>query len=73
MIRWRLAVVMADRNISNKELAVLTGMNPRSISRLKTRRYLTRIDAATLNVLCKSLNCKPGDLMDYEEDSPDRS
>ncbi|XZN93927.1 MAG: helix-turn-helix domain-containing protein [Microcoleus sp.] len=46
---------------------------PGSISRLKTRRYLTRIDAATLNVLCKSLNCKPGDLMDYEEDNPDRA
>ena len=68
MIHWRLAVVMAERNISNKELALRTGMNPRSISRLKTRRHLTRIDQETLNLLCEALNCQPGDLMVYEKD-----
>lgn len=59
---------MAERNVSNKELAVLTGMNARSISRLKTRRRYTRIDEETLNALCKALKCQPGDLMVYEED-----
>ena len=59
---------MAERNISNKELALRTGMNPRSISRLKTRRRLTRIDEETLNLLCEALNCQPGDLMVYEKD-----
>ena len=68
MINWRLAVVMAERNISNKELALRTGMNPRSISRLKTRRRLTRIDEDTLNTLCEALSCQPGDLMVYEKD-----
>ena len=68
MINWRLAVVMAERNISNKELALRTGMNPRSISRLKTRRHLTRIDQETLNLLCEALNCQPGDLMVYEKE-----
>ena len=60
---------MAERDIRNKELAILTGMNQRSISRLKTRRRLTRIDEATLEALCKALNCQPGDLMVYEDDS----
>ena len=59
---------MAERNISNKELALRTGMNPRSISRLKTRRHLTRIDQETLNLLCEALNCQPGDLMVYEKE-----
>ncbi|MCP2732584.1 helix-turn-helix domain-containing protein [Limnofasciculus baicalensis] len=68
MIRWKLAVLMAERNISNKELAVLIGMNPKSISRLKVRRRLTRIDESTLNALCQALQCQPGDLMVYEED-----
>ncbi|MEG3848729.1 helix-turn-helix transcriptional regulator [Microcoleus sp. herbarium19] len=72
MIRWKLAVVMADRNISNKELAVLIGMHPTSVSKIKTRRRLTRIDEATLSALCKALNCQPGDLMVYEEDNSDR-
>jgi putative transcriptional regulator len=68
VIHWRLAVVMAERNINNKELALLIGMNPTSVSRLKARRRLTRIDEATLNSLCKALKCQPGDLMLYEED-----
>lgn len=69
MIRWKLAVVMAERNISNKELAALIGMHPTSVSKIKTRRRLTRIDESTLDALCKALNCQPGDLMVYEEDS----
>ncbi|AFZ07907.1 transcriptional regulator, XRE family [Oscillatoria nigro-viridis PCC 7112] len=73
MIRWKLAVVMADRNISNKELAARVGMHPTSVSKIKTRRRLTRIDETTLNALCKALNCQPGDLMVYEEDEPDRT
>jgi putative transcriptional regulator len=72
VIRWKLAVVMADRNISNKELATLIGMHPTSVSKIKTRRRLTRIDEATLSALCRALNCQPGDLMVYEEDEPDR-
>ena len=71
VIRWKLAVIMAECNISNKELAVLTGMTPRSISRLKVRGRFTRIDESTLNALCKALNCQPGDLLVYEEDKPD--
>lgn len=70
-IRWKLAVVMAERDISNNELAHLIGMHPTSVSRLKTRRYLTRIDESTLNALCKALKCQPGDLMVYEEDQAD--
>jgi len=72
VIRWKLAVVMADRNISNKELAALMGMHPTSVSKIKTRRRLTRIDEATLSALCRALKCQPGDLMVYEEDEPDR-
>ena len=60
--------MMAERNISNKELAALTGMHPTSISKIKTRRRLTRIDEDTLNLLCEALNCQPGDLMVYDKD-----
>lgn len=66
VIEWRLAIVMAERNISNKELAAATGMNPRSISRLKVRRRFTRIDEATLDALCVALRCQPGDLLVHQ-------
>ena len=62
-------MVMAERGISNKELAALTNMHYTSISKLKTRRYLTRVDQDTLNALCKALECQPGDLLVYESDS----
>jgi putative transcriptional regulator len=68
VIHWRLAVIMAERNISNNELAEMLGMHPTSISRMKTRRQFTRIDEPTLNALCKALHCQPGDLMVYEPD-----
>lgn len=70
VIRWKLAVVMAERNVSNKQLAALTGMHYTTISKLKTRRQLTRVDQETLNALCKALSCQPGDLMSYEPDAP---
>lgn len=73
MIHWKLAVVMAERDISNKELAVLIGLNPKSVSRLKVRRRLTRIDEPTLNEICKALKCQPGDLLVYEEDKEEPS
>lgn len=68
MIRWRLAVVMAERDISNKELASLIGKHPHSVSRLKQHRRLPRIDESTLDALCKALKCQPGDLIVYQED-----
>ena len=66
-------MVMAERNISNKELALLIGLNPKSVSRLKVRRRLTRIDEPTLNAICKALKCQPGDLLVYEEDKEEES
>nr|WP_284682008.1 helix-turn-helix transcriptional regulator [Adonisia turfae] len=63
-----MAIIMAERNIRNKDLAALTGISERSISRLKVRRQVSRIDAETLSALCKALRCQPGDLMIYADD-----
>ncbi|MBT9312965.1 helix-turn-helix domain-containing protein [Leptothoe kymatousa TAU-MAC 1615] len=69
MIHWRLAIIMAEKNIRNKDLATLTGISERSISRLKVRRQVSRIDAQTLDALCKALKCQPGDLMVYTDNN----
>jgi putative transcriptional regulator len=58
---------MAEREISNKELAALTGLHPKSVSRLKVRRRFPKVDEKTLEALCKALKCQPGDLMVYED------
>jgi len=71
VIHWKLAVVMAERNISNKDLAEIIGKHPNSVSRLKRHRRLPRIDEDILNSLCKALKCQPGDLIVYQEDEQD--
>lgn len=71
MIRWKLAVVMAERKISNKELALLIGKHPKSVSRLKLHDRFPKIDESTLDALCKALKCQPGDLIVYQEDEAD--
>ena len=72
MIIVNLDVMMAKRKISSYELAEKVGITPANLSILKTNKGKA-IRFSTLNKLCKILDCKPGDLLDYEkgEDSND--
>ena len=70
MIRWRLRVLMAEKNINNKTLAELTGIHPTSISRLKNTDELKQITGEVLNALCNALECTPNDLIEFTPDSP---
>lgn len=68
-IKWRLAVLMADREFDHKDLAELTGLHPVTVSRLKNMRTMPRrLDSDTLTKLCKALDCQPGDLLRYLPD-----
>ena len=66
MIIVNLDVMMAKRKISSYELAKNVGITPANLSILKTNKGKA-IRFSTLNKLCKVLNCKPGDILDYEE------
>lgn len=66
-IKWRLAVLMADREVDYRELAERTGMHPGTVSKLKNN-LPARLDMETLKALCKALNCQPGDLLRYIPD-----
>lgn len=66
-IEWHLNVLMATRRINNKELAKKTGMHPVTISKLKNSLEMPdRLEKNTLEKLCSSLLCQPGDLMRWE-------
>ena len=66
-IEWHLNVLMATRRINNKELAQKTGMHPVTISKLKNSLEMPdRLEKSTLEKLCSSLVCQPGDLMKWE-------
>ncbi|MCK0069648.1 MULTISPECIES: helix-turn-helix domain-containing protein [Kordiimonas] len=66
-IKVTLNVVMAQRNVKSKELAAYIGMSEQNLSILKTGK-IKGMRFSTLEKICEYLKCKPGDIMDYEEE-----
>ena len=66
-IKWRLAAVMADREVDNQQLHELTGLHLGTISKLRNKKP-SRLDTNTLDILCKALRCEPGDLLRFVPD-----
>ncbi len=64
----KLDEMMARRKIRLNELATLVDITEANLSILKTGKAKA-IRFSTLQVLCKALNCQPGDLLEYSEDS----
>lgn len=63
----RIDRVMADRKISLKELAQNVGITTANMSNLKTGKAKA-IRFSTLEAICKTLKCQPGDILEYTED-----
>jgi len=66
-IKVRLNVIMAERNIKLKDLAEQIGIDIVNMSKFKTGKAKA-MRISTLNSLCRILKCKPGDILDYEDD-----
>lgn len=62
----RLDRMMADRKISLNELAEKVGMSNVNLSNLKTGK-MKGIRFETLDAICRVLECKPGDILEYQE------
>ncbi len=67
MIIVNLDVMMAKRKISSQELAEKIGITQANLSILKTGKGKA-IRFSTLEKICETLNCKPGDILDYEKE-----
>ena len=65
----RLDVMLARRKMRAKDLAQRIGMSETQLSLLRTGK-VRGVRFATIAKLCLLLDCKPGDLLDYEP-SPD--
>ena len=63
----RLDRVMADRKISLKELAQNVGITEANMSTLKKGKAKA-IRFSTLEKICSTLKCQPGDILEYKED-----
>lgn len=60
-----LDILMCKKKISSKELASKLGITEANLSILKTGKAKA-IRFSTLAKICEVLECKPGDILDYE-------
>lgn len=67
MIIVNLYVMMAKRKMSLTELAEHVGITLTNLSILKTGKAKA-IRFATLDAICKALECSPADILEYQKD-----
>ena len=68
-IQVRLGVMLAERNVTSKELAEYVGITEANLSLLKNG-HVKGIRFETLERICDFLDCQPGDLLRYERPDP---
>lgn len=64
MIEIDLDVILAIRKMTSLELAEKINITPANLSILKTGKAKA-IRFSTLEAICKTLNCQPGDIIKY--------
>ena len=64
----KLDEVMVKNKIRLNELSKRVGITEANLSILKNGKAKA-IRFSTLGALCKSLNCQPGDILEFEDDN----
>ena len=64
MIAINLNKLLRERNMNIPDLARHTGLSERNLKILASGN-VQAIRISTLNILCETLDCKPGDLFDF--------
>lgn len=67
-IRWHLAALLKAKGWSAYRLAHETGLTESAAYKLARKTDAERVEAPTLELLCKALGCQPGDLLTYVPD-----
>lgn len=67
MIKFRVRVQLALKDMNQKQLADLTGVRPSTISSICTGA-VKHLPIDALEKICSVLECQPGDLMEYIPD-----
>jgi len=65
-----LDVMMAKRKMSLNTLSEKVGITKANLSILKTGKAKA-IRFSTLKAICATLDCQPGDILEYREDEDD--
>lgn len=67
----QLDVLLAERKVKSKDLAVAIGITEQNLSLLKQGK-VKGIRFVTLEAICHHLNCQPGDILKYCNDRKSR-
>lgn len=67
MIKFKVKVMLAINEMTQKELAEKTGIRPPTVSAICTGA-VKHLPVDALNKMCAVLNCQPADLMEYIPD-----
>ena len=67
MIKFRVKVMLAGREMTQKELAERTGIRPPTISAI-CLGTIKHLPVEALDKICNVLQCQPADLMEYIEE-----
>ena len=67
MIIMNLDVMLARRKMSLSELAERVDISLVNLSKLKTGK-IRAVRFTTLDAICRTLDCQPGDLIEYRSD-----
>lgn len=69
-IEIQLDIMLARRKMKSKDLAAEVGITEQNLSLLKQGK-VKGIRFATLEAICKALDCQPGDILVYLPESDD--
>ena len=64
MIKFKVKVMLAIRDMTQKELAERTGIRPPTVSAICTGA-VKHLPVDALDKICEVLDCQPSDLMEY--------
>ena len=59
-----LDVILAKRKMRSKELAEIIGVSEQALSQIKTGR-IKGVRFSTLIAICDTLDCQPGDILEF--------
>lgn len=67
MIKFKVKVMLAMREMTQKELAEKTGIRPPTISAICTGT-IKHLPVDVLERICDVLDCQPGDIIEFARD-----
>ena len=65
-LKFKLKVLLAMNDMTQKQLAEITGIRPPTISAI-SNGTIKELPISVIERICTALKCQPGDLVEYME------